>query len=84
MNHVMPSELHVPTAEIEVDHQIGELIKELGLGSEDHHAQHNVNHEVIEVKPEFERLLKKFGLDAGSSKYKPIALPSMKKDKQSN
>ena len=79
MNHIMPPELHVPTSEIEVDHQVGELIKELGLGSEDHHAKHIGNHEVVEVKPEFENLLKKLGLDAGSSKNEPIVLPKIKK-----
>ena len=75
----MPPELYVPTAEIEVDHQVGELIKELGLGTQDHHAKHIGNHEVLEVKPEFEKLLKRFVLDAGGSRHKPVALPAIKK-----
>ena len=75
----MPAELHVPTKKIEVDHQVAEFLKELGLGSEDRHAKHKDNHEVLEVKPEFEKLLKRFGLDAASSKYKPLALSAIKK-----
>ncbi len=75
----MPAELQVPTKKIEVDHKVSELLKWLGLGSEDRHAKHKDNDEVLERKLEFKKLLKRFGLDAASSKYKPLALSAIKK-----